>query len=657
VDSPAAARAFALRHRLPRPLSRAYEAALLAPTEAEAAQRVRWAAAVAVRFLGALAQAGRRAGYPAEPVNPPGEADLKRLPPALVPPELSDLNPGPLLRLAGLAPGAAAGQPLSALESALGVVAFLARCRLVVPEGDSLRVLLGPRVEYLVGGSIAAELARAVGEGIPALVDAAAGRWLSLASLAVWTRDPRSAFGRLYGLRRREGNWGRFVEEGSPGSPSVLRTLAGPSTAGALPADAMFRRDIVSPPARWRDGDALEDRYEVLGLIWRGGTSDVFVARRRANAQLVVLKTHEGEPGRLDENYLRFANEERFSRRAAHAGVIASRRAELTAGATTHEQALAEKGSLADILLANSVLSAAQSAGIAAELLDALAAVHAGGVAHNDVKPDNILFDAEGRLRLIDFGIAAELAPERGALRAGAPAGSRGYMAPELAAGAFPSAASDLFSAGVVLGEMLSGERLAAPAAAKACRALPAAFRPWLARCLDADPGRRFAGAEEAAAALRAIPSAPGRHLALDIEGTIIDSFDSRRPRPGLADFLAFCLACFDRLFVYTMLRRAEAAKVFAELVAAGIAPETFLHCYEYVDWDRASEGPYKDLRRCRVPLAEIALVDDSPAVVSEDQAHRWIQVPEFQDAVRGDRALAIARSELEQLFSLLDGR
>ena len=89
---------------------------------------------------------------------------------------------------------------------------------------------------------------------------------------------------------------------------------------------------------------------------------------------------------------------------------------------------------------------------LATELLDALASVHAAGVVHRDVKPGNVLLDREGRVRLADFGIA-QPSDATTLTRTGVVIGTLRYLAPEVAAGAPATPASDLCSAGKVIGE------------------------------------------------------------------------------------------------------------------------------------------------------------------------------------------------------------
>ena len=92
-------------------------------------------------------------------------------------------------------------------------------------------------------------------------------------------------------------------------------------------------------------------------------------------------------------------------------------------------------------------------------VLDALRAAHECGIVHRDLKPSNILIDADGRARVMDFGIAARLSDER-SQTAGTICGTPGYISPEAARGAAPHPAMDVFAAAVVLTEMLCGQAL-----------------------------------------------------------------------------------------------------------------------------------------------------------------------------------------------------
>jgi eukaryotic-like serine/threonine-protein kinase len=142
------------------------------------------------------------------------------------------------------------------------------------------------------------------------------------------------------------------------------------------------------------------------------------------------------------------------------------------------------------------------AAGLARELLGALAHVHAAGILHRDVKPGNILLDAEGRSHLTDFGIA-RVHDATTVTQTGMVLGTIRYVAPEVAAGEPATERSDLYSAGCVLRELPGGEE--------------GRLSGLIAELTADDPARRPASAEEALAAVeggrRGAPTAATRAL------------------------------------------------------------------------------------------------------------------------------------------------
>jgi eukaryotic-like serine/threonine-protein kinase len=147
--------------------------------------------------------------------------------------------------------------------------------------------------------------------------------------------------------------------------------------------------------------------------------------------------------------------------------------------------------------------------GLFVQLARGLQAVHGAGFVHRDVKPDNVLVDERGRVRLVDFGLVHRVGTS--AMVAGTPA----YMAPELFDGAPPEARSDQFAFAATLFEALTGERpfagrsiielqmhMRAGKPVGGWRALPSSVRAIVRRALDARPSRRFASMAELEAAL-----------------------------------------------------------------------------------------------------------------------------------------------------------
>jgi len=644
---------FLVRHRLPRPVSRSFEAVNFSSDPADVDARITWCAASAVRFLSAVRQANFLAVNINLPVNPPAIHDFKLelLESAFIAGMDAGVPPD-LTSLASIYTEARSGLSKDAIEAALGGIAYLSGYRLAVREEEGFRVLLGPRIEYMVWDTDPAGGACAPEKGTVMMIDPRTGRYLTLNPLLVWKRSPREPYGHLYMLRRREKNAGRYIEEGVPGSPGMVEELAGYPALGELAADGTLLERLTLPPVRFPDGRLTGDR-RIYGFVWRGGTSDIYIATREGGQGLCVLKTFENGAAFFDENYWRFINEERFARAVDHPGVMKPRRISLEEYGLVYEMGYVRRGSLQDVLDYNGVIPAATAVSIALQLLDALGAIHAAGVVHNDIKPDNILFNEDGLVCLIDFGIAFSPGESAGEGRAGVPAGSEGYMAPEIRRGVPPSPQSDIYSAGVVFARMLSGERVRDYEGVTAARSISRKFYVFLERCLHEEPSRRFASAARAAEFLKDIDVAAERAITLDIEGTLVTSYQERAPRPNLYDFICFCMRHFDRIFIYTTLDAKRVAEVFRGLASGGHVPRLFLEVYEYVEWDRGEAGSIKDLRRCRVPLEHNVIVDDMKSMIPEDQVHRWIAVSDYNEPVPFDGELTVARRAIERKFGL----
>jgi hypothetical protein len=147
------------------------------------------------------------------------------------------------------------------------------------------------------------------------------------------------------------------------------------------------------------------------------------------------------------------------------------------------------------------------------QVCDGLAAAHAVGMCHRDVKPDNVLVERGGRAVLTDFGLAR---PMDVGVKSTVVAGTLAYMAPELLEGGAPDARSDQYALAVTLHEALTGVR---PRHGVVATGLPAGLRAVLVRALAVDPAARFGSVAELGAALRdqAAPAAPPRDRAWPI--------------------------------------------------------------------------------------------------------------------------------------------
>jgi serine/threonine protein kinase len=270
--------------------------------------------------------------------------------------------------------------------------------------------------------------------------------------------------------------------------------------------------------------------YEILGRLGAGGMGEVYRARDVEVGREVALKVPRGEaacdlgPGR------RFEREARVAAALDHPNTVAIHGAaeqdgiryiamELVTGKTLRERL--GRGSMGtdEVLL------------LSVQIAAGLAEMHAVGVVHRDIKPDNIMVTDRGQVKILDFGLAKHSAPRveggsglataLGATEAGVILGTASYMSPEQAAGRPVDFRSDQFSLGSILYEMATGRRafrrdtavqtLAAiieaepQPVATLNRRLPPALVGIIKRCLAKCPDRRYRSTRTLASALAEI--------------------------------------------------------------------------------------------------------------------------------------------------------
>jgi tRNA A-37 threonylcarbamoyl transferase component Bud32 len=270
-------------------------------------------------------------------------------------------------------------------------------------------------------------------------------------------------------------------------------------------------------------GRLLAGRYRVVAQLGRGGMGVVWRAVDEVLGREVAVKelrTYTDADGpELADLRLRMQREARAAARVRHPGVVAVHDVAEVDGRPLIVMELVEGPSLDQVLRKQGTLGPREAAGIGAKVMDALAAAHAAGVLHRDVKPGNILLDRSGRVLLTDFGIATMDDPGDGSAtnltRTGHLVGSLDYMAPERAQGADPGPASDVWALGATLYAALEGaspfRRTSTFSTLTAIvgEPLPESHRagplgPVLQRLLDKRPEAR-PGAEEARALLQAV--------------------------------------------------------------------------------------------------------------------------------------------------------
>jgi serine/threonine protein kinase len=214
--------------------------------------------------------------------------------------------------------------------------------------------------------------------------------------------------------------------------------------------------DVSTVTEHGGDRSVIAGRYRLLREIGRGGMGAVWLGRDTVLGRDVALKRIGLIPGAQAPDLARAEREARLAARLNHPHVVAVYDLVDTADDTWLVMEYVEGTTLSALVARDGALSSEQAGRLVHQAADALAAAHAAGIVHRDVKPSNMLVGADGQLKLTDFGIARAEA-DASLTRTGLVTGSPAYLAPEVASGSSATDAADVWSLGASLFHLLAG--------------------------------------------------------------------------------------------------------------------------------------------------------------------------------------------------------
>lgn len=299
-----------------------------------------------------------------------------------------------------------------------------------------------------------------------------------------------------------------------------------PAARAAIAASVRGADARLQPPPRARAGGAAPDaalrtalesalgqQYEIVRLLGHGGMGSVYLARERALERFVAIKVLRPELAEVQQGRERFRREARVAAQLSHPGILPLHTFGEVGGVWYFVMGYVRGVTLAERLRVEGRIPVADAQRILRELAEALECAHKAGVVHRDIKPLNVLIDADtGRTVLADFGIAKVQEGDDSLTATGVVVGTPRYMSPEQSvAGVDVDARSDLWSLGAVGYAMLAGREPGAPTSGGSgvvrhaaaglpdLRAVapdvPAELAAVVMRCLAHDPEQRWPSA------------------------------------------------------------------------------------------------------------------------------------------------------------------
>src|SRR5271154_5132196 len=268
---------------------------------------------------------------------------------------------------------------------------------------------------------------------------------------------------------------------------------------------------------------ALSQRYVILADAGHGSMGNVYKARDRETGEVVALKLLKPEIASDQTMMERFKNELLFARKITHTNVCRVYEFNRIGGIAYTSMEFVEGESLRSVLNRFGGLPSRKAIDLVGQICSGLKEAHAQGIVHRDLKPENVMIDAQGNVKIMDFGIARSM--EAVTRLTGSMVGTPAYMAPEQVGGKPVDYRTDIYSLGLMMYEIFTGAQAfqadnAVAVALKQMReapippheiepAVPVGIERAILKCLEKEPSKRFQSISELESAMRA-SGAPG---------------------------------------------------------------------------------------------------------------------------------------------------
>ena len=299
-----------------------------------------------------------------------------------------------------------------------------------------------------------------------------------------------------------------------------LRSDTRPGERTPGPVAMSMTRTLITPFEDLARGTIFADRYEVIEEIGSGGMGKVYKVYDRTVSEVVALKLIKPEIGFNEKAVERFRNELKFARKISHRHVCRLYDLGETGLVRYITMEYVEGEDLKHFIRRGGHLNTAKAVAIAREICEGLSEAHRLGVVHRDLKPQNVMIDRDGRVRIMDFGLA-RFSENEGVTGSGVILGTPEYMSPEQVEMKEVDARSDIYSLGIIRYEMVTGRvpfegetprsdaikhKSAKPPDSRELNPLvPESFSRLIFKCLEKDRGTRFQTAEDLSAALTVV--------------------------------------------------------------------------------------------------------------------------------------------------------